>query len=184
MITIITKSYFLANTVFYGFCTVISFLSFNLSKNWDVLIKTWSRSELVFLRNVYTLPPRYWSLRKKLLLLTIVFLLAALFEHLLSFISAIKSFVYKAKKCGVSTDVYFKAFITDQFSHLFDIIPYNVPIACFLEFLNISCTFYWNYLDLLIMLISISIAHRFQQINERIEFFRERVRISTMILKV
>lgn len=148
---------------------------FQLTRNWNQLMKSWSDIELVFLKDIYKLPTQYWSLRKKLLWLTVTFLLAALLEHILFFTSSLTSFLYKAKKCAVSPDLYFEAYVSDQLSHLFEIVPYNLPIVWILEFFNFSFTFYWNNLDLIIMLISISLAHRFQQINERIEFFRERV---------
>lgn len=38
-----------------------------------------------------------------------------------------------------------------------------------LEYLNFSYTFFWNFLDLLIILISIGIAYLFEKINWRLQ---------------
>jgi hypothetical protein len=45
----------------------------------------------------------------------------------------------------------------------------------FAEYMNITFTFVWSFLDLFIILISIAIAAKFQKINERLEFFKGRV---------
>lgn len=48
-----------------------------------------------------------------------------------------------------------------------DIIP--VWAAFFINFINISATFVWNYTDIFIMIISIGLSTHFQLINKELE---------------
>lgn len=42
--------------------------------------------------------------------------------------------------------------------------------------MNISLTFNWSFIDLFIILLSLAISTKFKMINERLEFFKGRVR--------
>lgn len=166
---------FLVGLIFFGNCSVICLLFMRLTYKWRHLIKIWSKSERVFLKNAYLMPASKWSLKKKMLYLTVIFLLGALLEHSMFFASALKNFSFKVNKCKANHEDFFKAFTLDHLSHLFILYDYRPWLACILEFMNTSFTFYWNFLDLYIMLISLCFAHRFQQINWRVEHFREKV---------
>lgn len=55
-----------------------------------------------------------------------------------------------------------------QFGHIFAVLPYSKWITACLLFINLALTFAWNYMDIFIMLISIGLSTRFQQINLRL----------------
>lgn len=67
--------------------------------------------------------------------------------------------------------------MTTQFPHVFDELTYNPLIGIWAEFMNISITFVWSFTDTFIMVISLCIATRFKQINNRLELVRGRVRV-------
>lgn len=55
-----------------------------------------------------------------------------------------------------------------QFGHIFAVLPRSTWFTACLLFMNLSFTFAWNYMDIFIMLISIALSTRFQQINLRL----------------
>lgn len=62
----------------------------------------------------------------------------------------------------------FEHWVVGNYSHIFAVLPYNVWLSVCLLLINFSFTFAWNYMDIFIMLISIGLATRFQQINQRL----------------
>ncbi len=48
--------------------------------------------------------------------------------------------------------------------------------AVFVFLLNVVATFSWNYTDLFIMLLSVSLAQRFKQLNHRLRALKGKVR--------
>ncbi|XP_037908137.1 gustatory receptor for sugar taste 64a-like [Hermetia illucens] len=63
--------------------------------------------------------------------------------------------------------------MSDYFRHhfgfIFVIIPYNLPFGIGSMVVNFLFTFMWNYMDLFIVMVSLGLSSRFQQINHRIE---------------
>lgn len=50
-----------------------------------------------------------------------------------------------------------------------------LPSGIIAEFGNITTSFYWCFSDTFIMLLAIGISHRFQQINDRIDYLKGRI---------
>lgn len=65
-------------------------------------------------------------------------------------------------------------YIAKHLHFTFSVFNYNHVLGFLGEYLNVSCTFYWSFIDIFIMVISIGIAHNYQQINRSLEFFRGR----------
>lgn len=49
--------------------------------------------------------------------------------------------------------------------------------------MNIALTHNWSFVDLTIILISIEISTKFQMINERLEYFKDKVRAFFIMLR-
>jgi len=94
-------------------------------------------------------------------------ILIFLVEHSLYFVTAL----YKTHKhitiCNLDVE-YFEHFFARERRHLLVLIDYNFGYFLLSEWLVISLTFCWNYADIFISLISICLAHRFNQINQRL----------------
>lgn len=95
----------------------------------------------------------------------------SLAENLLSNISGIQ----KANSCMKTSDP-IKNLFMDQFSYIFYFVNYSPTKAIFGKFVNIVATFTWTYMDLFIMIISVGLVSRFQQINNSLMEHKGQVR--------
>lgn len=167
----------LGGVIFYLTCSSIFVLLFKISQKWKFIMVHWSQIEMSFLNDCYTLPKESWSLRKRIGAFAFIYLAAAFIEHLFSISTHIQQLVYESNYCNITVDDYMEYFITSHLDHYVQTIPfeYNNFLGILFEYFNISLTFYWSFINLFIILISIGIAFRFEQINYRIKFFKYRI---------
>lgn len=71
-------------------------------------------------------------------------------------------------RCHVNESEFFHSYLIAYRYHLTSVIPYHIIEYPIYEWMNILMTFSWNFIDLLIILISIALATRFNQINFRL----------------
>jgi hypothetical protein len=141
---------------------------------WDKIISYWSEIEKVFLEDKYALPPTRWTLKKQTKAILIFFMLALMIEHVLSLLAALRITYFIKKKCHIEENFasyFFKGYLSTYFRH-FNINAFN---AAYFEYVNVSLTFYWNFIDIFLILIGNAIAYRFDQINDRMGYFRGRI---------
>lgn len=72
------------------------------------------------------------------------------------------------EKCHVNESEFFHSYLIAYRQHLVDVIPYHVIEFPVYEWINILMTISWHFMDLLIVLISIGLTTRFNQINRRL----------------
>lgn len=72
------------------------------------------------------------------------------------------------KYCNVNESEFFHSYLIAYRYHLTYYIPYHVAEYPLYEWINILMTFSWNFIDLFIILISVALAMRFNQINCRL----------------
>ena len=161
----------LGGVIFYSSTTIAGLLFLNLAKEWPKLVKLFAESEEVFYNDCST----KWQMKKKIKIISVVLLTLALTEHLLFFSSFLYDRYIQVQTCDLEIEDIVGYVITTQMSHIFTEVPFNILTAIWFEYMNISFTFGWNFMDLFIILVSVGIAHRFQQLNERLEYFHERV---------
>lgn len=70
--------------------------------------------------------------------------------------------------CNVNESEFFHSYLIAYRYHITDVIPYHIIEYPFYAWLNILMTFSWNFIDLLIILTSVALAMRFNQINRRL----------------
>jgi gustatory receptor len=132
----------------------------------------WVKVEMIFMCKKYEISicEHKWSLAKKISVCLWVSLLLALSEHLLYFTSEINKFHYEVTFCN-KTGHYVEKFIR---KHLYFVL-YNLPfsynhlIGAIAEYLNFSYTFFWSYLDLFIILISIGMSDLYEKVFARMQ---------------
>lgn len=159
--------------VFFSICAIICILFFRLSKKFKYFMIHWCKTEKLFLSKDYEVTSG-WSLKRKIWTMTAVYLTLSTLEHMMFLSSEIYKIVYEVNVCNHTKDDVVKEFIIKHLSHVVVNIPfsYNHIIGIFIEYLNFSYTFFWNFLDLFIILISIGISFYYRQINKRLENFR------------
>uniref|UniRef100_A0A1B0D993 Uncharacterized protein n=1 Tax=Phlebotomus papatasi TaxID=29031 RepID=A0A1B0D993_PHLPP len=92
-----------------------------------------------------------------------------LFEHLLFLANSIYNIFKEASVCKYDLPDKAKYFFLKQFMHIFSEIPYSLPLALILTYMNFCLTFAWNFIDIFAILISVGLAKRFEQINNRLD---------------
>ena len=131
-------------------------------------------TESHFSSPVYKLPSTSWTLYKRILSTTLIYILFSATEHILSLLNNIQKMIYHISACNEtnvdSVEMFIKSHIVSVTSNL--PFEYNHFIGFALEYLNVSYTFFWNFLDLFIILICIGIAFLYVKINWRLQNVR------------
>ena len=99
-------------------------------------------------------------------------LTGATIEHFMSLASFFYDRYKQAQICGWHIDSVYGYLVTTLFPHIFAVFPYNPLSGVVVIYLNISLTFVWSFIDLIIMAVSLCLATRFKQINERLELMK------------
>ncbi|KAG6447960.1 hypothetical protein O3G_MSEX005246 [Manduca sexta] len=103
------------------------------------------------------------NLMKKCNRSCVIVLILALLEHTLADLKGIAT----AVDCEPHRPLY-EGFIIHSFPWMFSIIPYNTALGFFSHFINLQCTFNWNFVDLFIICMSLYLVSRLEQVNKRI----------------
>ncbi|XP_050681789.1 gustatory receptor for sugar taste 64e-like [Leptidea sinapis] len=99
----------------------------------------------------------------------LVILTLALVEHVFANLSKI---VY-VFNCYADDDKY-EAFILHSFPWVFNILNYETLVGVLVQFLNIQCTFNWNFADLFVICVSFYLISRLNQVYRKIVAAKEK----------
>lgn len=160
--------------IFYSSCCTISILFFKISQRWKLLMVEWTETESFLTCDEYELPPKSWTLKKRVLICTALYIFLSTLEHVFYQASEIFNQIYAYEVCETLNKNYVQHFIERHLSFIFAHMPfrYNHLIGFLFEYLNYSYTFFWNYVDLFIILISIGIKFLFEKFNWRLQCYR------------
>lgn len=166
----------LVGFLFFWSCACICLLFFCFAMNFKLFMERWTRVEQKMSKLNFTeaVSASRWSLRKRIGVCAGVSLVGALVEHLMALASNTQQVLYESRVCNWTKSNFIEDFVSKHLYFTFSFVEYNPIIAVIAEYLNFSFTFYWNFVDIFIMVVSIGIAFNFELINSRIEFFRER----------
>jgi gustatory receptor len=157
--------------IFFVVVNLICFSFFKLSLRWRYLMTHWTRIEKIFITEKYRMPSKMWSLRKQLAVVTFTYLLLSMTEHILFQAADNYKLIYEIQHCNFTYDSYLEVFIKKHLEIVLTNLPfsYNNFLGLLLEYLNVSYTFLWNFLDLFIILLSTGISYVFDRINNRLK---------------
>ncbi|XP_070498772.1 gustatory receptor for sugar taste 64a-like [Chironomus tepperi] len=97
------------------------------------------------------------------------------FEHLFSWYSFLHDRIIQAQLCKWEIGSWFFYITTLHLAQIYKFLPVNILTVIWAEYMNVSFTFSWNFIDLFIMIMSFAIASKFKMINERLELFRGKI---------
>lgn len=137
------------------------------SGRWKRVMQQFEKMEWVFTDEVAYPLGTAWTLRRKIGTLTAVAIPVALFEHAMFLMAKMTNAWFQIQKCHLEVPFY-EHFLRTERRHLFSVFPFSYVIALPFELTNTCNTIAWTFLDLFIMMYSIALAHRFQQISRRI----------------
>ncbi|XP_058817461.1 gustatory receptor for sugar taste 64e-like [Topomyia yanbarensis] len=130
-----------------------------LARNWSKLMVEWENTEL-------SLPQRpklsasNSRLRRKAKIIMSTLMFSALFEHIL----AKPAGLYRAYKCGIKNLV--EAHLMQAFPELFSFIPYDIYLGFVCQVITSILTFYWNFIDLFLIVLSIGLRQNLRHVND------------------
>ncbi|KAM7355981.1 gustatory receptor 64f isoform 3-T3 [Cochliomyia hominivorax] len=149
--------------------SIITFIicSLNLARKWPDLMLYWYEIE-------QKLPPYTSQLEKcrmayKIRMVTFVGMMLSLTEHLLNCISVI----HYSNFCPITDDP-IENFFRLSNEHIFKVFHYSSWWGWFGKISNFISTFTWNYMDIFVMIMSIGLAAKFQQLNENLIQFKNK----------
>ncbi|KAL7039352.1 hypothetical protein ACKWTF_009883 [Chironomus riparius] len=146
---------------------------FRVAAKWNELLYSFEHIEAIFSKSCYTLSG--WSLRKQINCATCLMMTFGAIEHSLSWFSFVYDRIIQAEICKWEIGSWFFYLATLHLVQIYKFLPVNVFTVIWAEYMNISFTFTWNFIDLFIMIMSFSIASKFKMINERLEHFKGKV---------
>lgn len=157
--------------IFFMSCCLNSVLIFKLSQKMRILMMCWMETEASLSSFNYKLPTTSWTLRKRIMFCLIAYLIPSTLEHVLYLTTNIHQLVHEIQSCKEIDIDPVEVFITRHLYFIVRNLPfhYNHMTGFIFEYLNFSYTFFWNFLDLLIILISIGIAYLYEKINWRLQ---------------
>jgi gustatory receptor len=165
----------IVGVIFFSICVGICVQFFKLAQKWRNLMIRWTFAENDFMCVKYEKPPNSWSLRRKILTLLTISCSMALIEHLLSNSEQKSKQIYIIRFCNLTIDDPVGFYIIHYQAFLINNLPfsYNNFVGVVVIYLNASYTFYWNFLDIFTILISIGLSDLFGRLNYRLERIKD-----------
>ncbi|XP_055914510.1 gustatory receptor for sugar taste 64a-like isoform X2 [Eupeodes corollae] len=154
----------ISTTVFFGMGVLIYGVFMRLSMRWVEIANWWTEKEQRFLRPPY-LTENSRKLKKKLITVAILIAFLAT-EHGLYQLSDIYLYTKVIGECNVTRG--FQSFLVRRFEYVNNYIP-GIISMILSQFVSWFATAAWNFLDLFIIVISIGISTRFDQLTVALE---------------
>ncbi|XP_066138477.1 gustatory receptor for sugar taste 64f-like [Euwallacea fornicatus] len=139
----------------------VAIVFIELAKKWPKLIESWRQVEIDM--KGYGFPKK---LNKKISILMLFFMGTFLVEYILHQTTRI----FRAVECHDDLEKSLKFFFSNlTLSHVFHYIPYNIPSSLVFQYWFCQLEFAFTYTDIFVMVISMCLASRMQQVTERIK---------------
>lgn len=167
---------FAVGLVFFTYTTICAIVLLFVAMQWPRLMIVWAEKEERFLHSPYKAYGSKLSVKVRVAAAIVIFL--AFFEHVLFLLNSAHNQYQQAVQCNWTITDPFSSFLENQFPFIFERVPFYLPLGIFVELMNLSYTFGWNYMELLFMMISLGLWTRFWQINERLDLLKGKVRLN------
>lgn len=160
--------------VFFGNCWLISLFFFQFSMKFRKLLVQWTAAERNLDKSGFIENPDGWPLKKKLGVFLIVTTVLALSEHLLSWANHYGNLSHRINDCNQTSGNLVEDFITSHLGFVYPaLLKYNLFFGIVSEYVNITCTIYWNFVSMFIMIVSIGLACNFEKINYKMRRYTD-----------
>nr|AUD08731.1 gustatory receptor 11 [Nilaparvata lugens] len=155
--------------VFFGSSAIVALLFLKLATEWKQLVDEWGPAERKIIR-IYG-PLKKLPNQMRTMAYTVMALAFA--EH----VTATATHVANALPCtgGEWNWRLAEAYYHFAFRQVFSQTEVSLWIAAPLSVLNLLVTCAWNFMDLFIMVLSVALAARFKQINDKLESVKGKV---------
>ncbi|XP_049887821.1 gustatory receptor for sugar taste 64f-like [Pectinophora gossypiella] len=142
--------------IFYGTTLITMGMFLQVAINWPCLVQHISKTE--------ELDPNFDSkLLYRCNITCAIVLTMALFEHILSLLSAFAG----AMVCFPDAHLY-EGFVRHFYPWVFNFLPYTPVLGLLTQFLHFQSTFIWNFSDLFVICMSYYLTSRLEQVNKKL----------------
>lgn len=128
----------------------------------------WLKKEKPFLYKPYARSSSLFSFSVRVKLIGVVFFIFFLTEHLMFIAMQLEYNFYQLKTCNVTKVTFLHNYMRRLRPHLLEVLPYRWWIFPPFQWTITLMAFCWNYVDYFIVIISLGISTRFNQLNERL----------------
>lgn len=159
---------------------------FKLATKWPLIMNTWRHKEQIFLSYPYKIGKLSLKYKLNLLAFSLFFFSFGRYsycmnatkniivnafsvEHGLYLATAIHNCQMQVKYCRILFDTFFENFLKQERPQVLYYIPFAYWQLPIYEWSNISMSFVWTYVDMLIVVCSIGLTTRVDQLNGRIK---------------
>jgi gustatory receptor len=169
-----SMSVFLDGIIFYLCGLTVGIYFFQLAKCWHEISEKFYKVDKLFQQSNYTRKHGKWSLKKRINIATTFLLLVAFTEHLASWSSYLYEKILQSKECNWEIDNWIYYLCYNHLRHIYNIFTIGWTSTIWAEYMNVSLTFSWNFLDIFIIISSLMLAFKYETINNRLEQYRGR----------
>lgn len=174
----------LSGAVFFFCCCWNSICLFRVSIKWKILMTKWMKTETIFHKDSYrkALPKARLSLRKRLWIMTIVYITLSSLEHGLYLASDYNQISIEVETCNRTDRSFVEVFISQRYSFILNYLPfqYNHFMGFTFEYLSASYNVLYHFVNLLIILISFGLASLYEKINLRLKTLKRLIVADSM----
>jgi gustatory receptor len=152
--------------MFYFDATAQTVLFLHLATKWKDVMSFWYEKEKPFLLPPYRISGM--SLSFKMKFIGAIFIIFYLTEHLMFIGMELHTNYNQLEVCNVSSLTFLNNYMRRERPHLLDVLPYRWWIFPLFQWTITLMAFSWNYVDYFIIILSLGISTRFNQLNERL----------------
>lgn len=154
--------------VFYSIAIGAAFKFIHLAQNWKDFMRFIYKCEQTFIRYPYKRVSSM-SLRKKIRITGFSILVLSGIEHGLMLVSNAALIKLKIERCNLTDPDVGRIYIEDTKKFWWLIWDYHPLQILVFEYGNYSITYCWNFIDIMVMLMSVMVSYRFDQIYDRVK---------------
>lgn len=152
--------------MFYFDAVAQSYVFLYLATNWKDIISFWNKMEKPFLTDPYTV--KGINLTLKVRLTGLVFCVLFLIEHFTRVGMGLFESGDQLRLCNASDISFFYNYMRRDRPHLLEVLPYHWWIFPIFQWSILLMAFCCNYVDFFVIILSIGLSTRFNQLNERL----------------
>lgn len=139
---------------------------FYLATQWKEFIQFWHKMEKPFLFEPYTM--HGLDLTRKVRIIGVIMFFSYLVEHIMFTVLNMEVNQYQLTICNVTDISSLENFFRRQRTHLYDILPFQWWFFPPFQWTLTLMVFSWNFVDYFIIILSLGISTRFNQLNQRL----------------
>uniref|UniRef100_A0A182WZ01 Gustatory receptor n=1 Tax=Anopheles quadriannulatus TaxID=34691 RepID=A0A182WZ01_ANOQN len=160
----------LIGPLFYLDVIIIMLLLLRVAYRWPTVVPKWEQIESLEVMQYNARQQNARSCRR-IRAIALLLIVLGFAEHMLSIGKTVNARVDEARTCHWNYSNLPEYYALRTYGFFFRRVPYNFPSFIFLEYANTALTMAWTVQDVLLIMISDSIAGYFKRINSRIQFY-------------